>query len=237
MSEQEQLARDLARVTKWAFAAHKSKVPADVWASFNRLRVAENGMPFFAFLEDMDLTVLFDIPKNWFVFLPSGTQSEFRLKNEDIRSRMTNGKSSFFAFALIVVSATFYPTRMALSSNQIIEITLEKVYATAKRFAAYVEDMKAYRSSEAEDLFYAVATEFTDMPESENGKTGKSGFQEYYVNAALKTFEDNGWVKAEKNGWLPREQFAFVCNQRLNEGSFAMASLLECYYDYYVDRV
>jgi hypothetical protein len=236
MSDFEKIARDLALVTKWAFAAHRSKVPTEVWSAFNRLRSLEGGQPFASYLEEMDLNILYDIPKNWFVFLPSGTQSEFRVKNEDLRSRMTHGKSSFFSFALIAVMATFYPTRMALSSNQINEITLEKVYATIKRFASYVADMKGYTSVEAEDLFYTVVDEFTDMPETENGKTGKSGFQEYYVNAALKTLEDQGWVKAEKNGWLPREQMALVCNHRLNENSFAMANLLECFYDYYIER-
>jgi hypothetical protein len=237
MRDNDHLGADLGRVTKWAFAQrNKSKVPVDVWMSFNRLRTIDGGLPFEKFLEEMGLDVLYDIPGNWFVFLPAGSDSEFRLKNEDIRSRLTSGKSSLFSFALIAVAATFYPTKMALSSRQIIEITPEKVYATARRFASYVEEARSRRVNPEDTKFDAVVTEFTDMPETD-GKTTKSSFQEYYVLTALKTYEEYGWVKQERTGWLPREQFALVCNQRLNEESHAMAALLTSYYDHYTDRV
>jgi hypothetical protein len=211
------------------------KVSAEAWATLLKVRSdRETAELLEDVLEGADLEIVVDHKNQWFTLMPRSKDSVFRMRGEDVRAKLKDGgKQAFFAYAIMAVIATFYPSRFALNNRQHSDIRPETVYATIDKMAEYVEVRRQYQKDDADLQMIAVATEFSEMQRIKDGKGLHPNFQEFYVLAALKTLADEKWIKEEKSGYQPRDRFANMIASRLQKDSFAMSALLKQYFDHF----
>lgn len=222
----------LGRVINFGMSG-SPKVPQDVWEALVLLKKPENVGCLDGFLEASDLQLLIDTKTNWFAIMPGSPNSPYRIRNEEIRSKLSTGaKQAFFAYALMGVIATFYPTRYALNTGQFNEIRLEDVYDTLDKMKDFAEAQRGFKNDDAVTNMMAISKEFSDLQKTENGKGTNPRFQEYYVLTALKALVEQRLIKEEKSSYLPRERFAFMISKRLGNENFAMPHLIALYHDH-----
>lgn len=216
---------------------NSGKVPADLWEAMLKLRGSTEHAPLFdGFLAGADLDLIVDHKTQWFTLMPRSKDSMFRMRGEDIRAKLKDGRQAYFAYAMMAVIASFYPTKYALNQGQFTEVRLDTVYATLDKMAEFARDMKGYNTEEGVDHLIGIAQEFNDMGRTQDGKGLNASFQEFYVLTALKTLAEEKWIKEEGNGYVPRNRFANMIRVRMQERNFLMGTLLDLYLDYYEDR-
>lgn len=211
---------------------NRAKVPSEVWEAYSRVIAEDGGHGLKNLLENMGLELIISRQKAWFTLMPQDKDSKFRIKTSDVTTTLEKGtnRSAHFAYALLAVVGSFFPTRYALNNNQINEVNFDTVFGIVDKMTDFI---KASSNMDDEKSLRVLSTaqSFSLMPKVNEGKPTNSSLQDYYIRRALKELEDAKWVKLNGSKWLPTEHFSLICQKRLQNDGFAMADLLNSYYD------